>query len=78
MLGNSSAADLIDEALKRRGRVAQAEVHDGRFVRSSACLEGSLVFITLFHANVVVALSDVEFGIELGPSQISNYVRYER
>ena len=63
VFGDDGAADIVSKILKRRWGITQAEVHDRWFVRTPSGLECGLILVAFFHANVVVSLSDVQFGI---------------
>jgi len=54
--------NVIHHCLKGGREVHKSKEHDCRFKQSFASLEGGLVFVAFFNANIVVSLLNIKFG----------------
>jgi hypothetical protein len=59
---NLFSKDRVYHCLKSGRRVYKAKEHNQGFEESPVSFEGSFLFITFLHSDVVVSLSNVEFG----------------
>ena len=67
--------DVIHERGERAGRVRQTKEYDGWLEESSVGCERSLPLVTSLDADVVVAPSDVQHGVDLRILQVIHELR---
>ena len=74
---NHIAEGVIHETLEGGGGVGKSEEHHGWFEKSFVGNEGSFPLVSVLDSYVVVSPPDVEFGEDLGISQLVHKIRDE-
>jgi hypothetical protein len=72
VLVNGTLENAVHHALKRGGRVSEAEEHDVRHKDAKLRFEGSFVVIFPPDTDIIVALAHIELGEDAGVSDASD------
>ncbi|SRR6266702_1410610 len=78
MLEDNVVIDVVHHGLERCWRVGESEIHDCRFKKSVSRFKCRFWFISLTDAHIIVAPSDVEFGVYMCITEVSDEVCNER
>src|SRR5882724_9981058 len=70
--------DVIHKGLKRSGSIGKSHWHDQELEGAIMHLEGCLPLMACCDANIVVASTEVELGVDLRTSQLVEEVGDER
>jgi hypothetical protein len=70
--------DMIHEALESGERITQAKGHDQKLIVVLMSSKGSLRNVFLFHTDLVVARTKINFSKELGATQFTQEVINDR
>jgi hypothetical protein len=73
-LVNKVGEDGVHKGLESGGGIAEARGHNKGLKESEGALKGSFPFIAFFNVNVVITLTDVEFGKVMGTLEFINEV----
>ena len=76
--GNHVVEEVVHEALEGSGRVGESEEHHGGFEKSFMGDEGCFPLVTVLDSYIVLPPLNVEFGEDLGVSQLVYKIRDER
>jgi hypothetical protein len=60
------ASNFIHETLESRGSIAESKGHDQKLIMSIMCVESGFRNASLFHMDLVVARSKIQFSEEIG------------
>ncbi|KAG5349548.1 hypothetical protein C0989_003210 [Termitomyces sp. Mn162] len=73
--GNEVLEDILHHCLEGGWTIGESEEHDKRFKQPPVGLEGSLPFVSLMDAHIVVAPLDIQFSEVLYNSEVIDELR---